>query len=51
MISGYENLARARKARTPTRWRDDKARHGLSIGTPPQHNLRDLLDAILTRRA
>ncbi|MGW0316062.1 IS5 family transposase [Streptomyces flavidovirens] len=30
-----------------TSWRDDKARHGLNIGTPPQHNLRDLLDAIL----
>ncbi|MFC9483094.1 IS5 family transposase [Streptomyces griseus] len=28
-------------------WRDDKARHGLNIGTPPQHDLRDLLDAIL----
>lgn len=31
----------------PTSRRDDKARHGLNIGTPPQHNLRDLLDAIL----
>jgi transposase len=30
-----------------TSWRDDKARHGLNIGTPPQHDLRDLLDAIL----
>ncbi|MFD4578047.1 IS5 family transposase [Streptomyces sp. NPDC058417] len=30
-----------------TGWRDDKARHGLNIGTPPQHSLRDLLDAIL----
>ncbi|MGW6290307.1 IS5 family transposase [Streptomyces sp. NPDC055107] len=28
-------------------WRDDKARHGLNTGTPPQHDLRDLLDAIL----
>ncbi|MFE6838593.1 IS5 family transposase [Streptomyces sp. NPDC057705] len=28
-----------------TNWRDDKARHGLNIGTPPQHNLRDPLDA------
>ncbi|MFI1255291.1 IS5 family transposase [Streptomyces netropsis] len=30
-----------------TSWRDDKARHGLNIGTLPQRNLRDLLDAIL----
>ncbi|MEU5403581.1 IS5 family transposase [Streptomyces sp. NPDC005963] len=30
-----------------TSWRDEKARHGLNIGHPPQHNLRDLLDAIL----
>ncbi|MFE2019145.1 IS5 family transposase [Streptomyces sp. NPDC059499] len=30
-----------------TSWRDDRARHGLNIGTPPQHDLRDLLDAIL----
>ncbi|WTH58555.1 transposase [Streptomyces sp. NBC_01547] len=30
-----------------TSWRDDQARHGLNIGTPPQHSLRDLLDAAL----
>lgn len=30
-----------------TSWRVDKARHGLNIGTPPQHDLRNLLDAIL----
>ncbi|GAA2646657.1 hypothetical protein GCM10010425_65450 [Streptomyces spororaveus] len=30
-----------------TSWRDDQARHGLNIGTPPQHSLRDLLDAVL----
>ncbi|EDY49177.1 hypothetical protein SSCG_02205 [Streptomyces clavuligerus] len=30
-----------------TSWRDEKARHELNIGHPPQHDLRDLLDAIL----
>ncbi|MGW3209187.1 transposase [Streptomyces sp. NPDC001135] len=25
-----------------TSWWDEKARYGLNIGTPPQHNLRDL---------
>ncbi|MET9638186.1 IS5 family transposase [Streptomyces virginiae] len=30
-----------------TSWRDDRARHRLNIGTPPQHSLRDLLGAVL----
>jgi transposase len=30
-----------------TNWRTEQARHGLNIGHPPRHDLRDILDAVL----
>lgn len=30
-----------------TSWREEKVRRGLTIGHPPRHDLRDLLDAVL----
>ncbi|GAU71288.1 putative transposase [Streptomyces sp. NBRC 110611] len=30
-----------------TSWRTEQARHGLNIGHPPRHDLRDILDAVL----